>query len=369
MIPVCEPTLKGNELKYVTECIKTNWISSHGKFIKEFEEVFAAYCGVKYGIACSNGTTALHLALVSAGIKEGAEVIVPDFTMIACANAVIYSNAKPVFVDADPEIWCINPDLIEEKITEKTGAIMPVHIYGHPCDMDSINKIAKQYSLIVLEDAAEAHGAEYKGKKAGSLGDAAAFSFYANKIITTGEGGMVVTDDKKIAERARLLRNHAFTPERFVHEEIGFNYRLTNLQAAIGVAQMEKVEKLIEARRRNAKLYNEFFEKADWIITPSEKPWAKNVYWMYGIVLEKKSGLNARTARAKLLKKGIETRAFFYPMHLQPAFRKRRGIAGIEGDFPVSTMLSEQGFYLPSSSHLTEDQIEKVAKAVLSLKK
>jgi len=369
MIPVCEPTLKGNELKYVSECVETNWISSGGSFIKKFEEAFSNYCGAKYGIGCANGTVAIHLALESMGVKPGDEVIVPDFTMIACTNAVLYAGAKPVFVDAEPETWCINPALVREKVSEKTTAIMPVHIYGHPCDMDEISKIAKEHSLLVMEDAAEAHGAEYKGKRCGSLGDAASFSFYANKIITTGEGGMVVTSDEKVAGKARLLRNHAFTPERFVHEEKGYNYRLTNLQAAVGVAQMERIDKLVEARRNNAKLYNEHFSKADWIITPPEKDWAKNVYWMYGILLGEKSGLTAKKARAELLEKGIDTRAFFHPMHLQPVLKKNAGWADIEGEFPVSEMLGRQGFYLPSSSHLTEEQIETIAKAVLALKK
>jgi len=364
LIYVCEPTLQGNELKYVTECVKTNWISSGGEFIQKFEQGFAEYCGVKHGVACSNGTTALHLALESLGIGKGDEVIVPDFTMMACANSVLYAGAKPVFVDAEKETFNIDPKLIEEKITPKTKAIMPVHIYGHPCELDKIKEIAEKHSLLLVEDAAEAHGAEYKGKKCGSFGDTSAFSFYANKIITCGEGGMVLTDSDETAERARLLRNHAFTKNRFVHEEKGYNYRLTNLQAAIGLAQLERINELVEARRNNAKLYNEFFEKVDGIITPLEKDYAKNVYWMYGIVLE---NLSAEKAREQLKEKGVDSRNFFYPSHSQPMFVSGKEQAGIFGKFPVSDWLWEKGLYLPSSSHLTEEQIETVAKAVLSL--
>lgn len=370
MIRVCEPTLRGNELKYVSECIKTNWISSNGPFVTKFEKMFSKYCGAKYGVACCNGTVALHLALESLGIKEGDEVIIPDFTMIATANAVIYANAKPVLVDSDVETWCIDVTLIEEKITDRTKAIIPVHIYGHPCDMQPIRKIARKYGLYVLEDAAEAHGAEYRGKKCGSLGTVAAFSFYANKIITTGEGGMVLTNNKQIAKKAELLRNHAFAKRRFVHRMLGFNYRMTNLQAAVGVAQMEYIDDLIEARRRNAKLYNEFFEKADWITTPPEKPWAKNVYWMYGVLINKKAGMSVNKIRMKLAHKGIETRPFFVPMHRQPIYkRKDRRFPDLSGEFPVADMLSKSGFYLPSSSSLTESQIEYIAKALLKLKR
>jgi len=365
MIPVCEPTLQGNELKYVTECIETNWISSGGSFIQKFEKGFADFCGVKHGVACSNGTTALHLALESVGIGKGDEVIIPDFTMMACANAVLYAGAKPVFVDAEKETFNINPKLIEEKISGKTKAIMPVHIYGHPCEMDAIKEIAEKHSLLLVEDAAEAHGAEYKGKKCGSFGDTSAFSFYANKIITCGEGGMVLSDSDEAAEKARLLRNHAFTKNRFVHEEKGYNYRLTNMQAAIGLAQLEKINELVEARRNNAKLYNEFLQGADGIITPVEKDYAKNVYWMYGIVLENQS---AESAREQLKKKGVDSRSFFHPSHSQPMFVSGKEQAGISGEFPVSDWLWDKGLYLPSSSHLTKEQIETIAKAVLSLK-
>jgi perosamine synthetase len=246
MIPVCIPLLGEKELENVIDCIKTNWISSKGKYVEEFEDKFAKYCGCKYGVTTTSGTTALHLALASIGVGKGDEVIIPASTMIATAFAVVYCDATPVLVDAEPETWNIDVAKIEEKITDRTKAIMPVHIYGHPCDMDPIMKLAKEHDLYVAEDAAEAHGAEYKGKKAGGIGDIGCFSFYANKIITTGEGGMVVTNDEEIAERAKSLRNLSFPKEKriYLHSEVGYNYRMTNIQAAIGLAQFERIDEL-----------------------------------------------------------------------------------------------------------------------------
>ncbi|NQV08592.1 DegT/DnrJ/EryC1/StrS family aminotransferase, partial [Candidatus Woesearchaeota archaeon] len=256
-IPVAEPVLEGNELKYVTECVKTGWISSAGKFVKKFEEKFSKYCDCKYGVAVSNGTTALHLALVALGIKKGDEVIVPNFTFVATANAVVYVGGVPVFVDADKETWNIDVDKIEEKITSKTKAIIPVNIYGHPCDMNKIMDIAKKHNLYVIEDCAESHGAEYNGEKTGSFGDISCFSFYGNKIITTGEGGMCVTNNKELAEKMSMLKDHGMKPERrYWHETIGFNYRMTNIQAAIGLAQLENINKFIETKRENTIIYN-----------------------------------------------------------------------------------------------------------------
>jgi perosamine synthetase len=369
MIPVCEPTLIGNELRYVTDCIKTNWISSAGKYIPLFEEKFSKFCNTKYGIACSNGTTALHLALESLGIGKGAEVIIPTFTMIATANAVIYSGAKPVLVDSEKETWNINPKLIEEKITEKTKAIIPVHTYGHPCDMDPIIKIAEKHNLRIIEDAAEAHGADYKGKRVGSLSDVAAFSFYANKIITTGEGGMIVTNSEKLAEKARLLRNHAFTKPRFTHYELGFNYRMTNVQAAIGVAQMEKAEQLVEARIKNAQYYNSLLKDIKGITLPPKANWAKNVYWMYGILIEKEFGLRKEEVMEKLKQKGVETRSFFNPMHKQPVYQKQdERFPQSGGSYPIAEELFEKGLYLPSSSSLTETQIKKIVETITNIK-
>jgi len=370
MIPVCEPTLKGNELKYVTDCVNTTWISSAGKYIKEFEDGFSKFCGTKYGIACSNGTIAIHLALESLGLGKGDEVMIPTFTMIATANAVVYCGAKPVLIDSEKETWGMDPKLIEEKITERTKAILPVHIYGHPCDMDPIKEIAKKHKLWIVEDAAEAHGAEYKGKKVGSIGDIGCFSFYGNKILTTGEGGMCVTNNKKLAERARLLRNHAFIEPRFLHNELGFNYRMTNVQAAIGLAQLERAEELVAARIKNAALYNSLLKDVEGITLPPKKDWAKNVYWMYGILIEKEFGLTRDDVMKKLYNAGIETRSFFIPMHKQPLYQKNdQRFPDTRGEYPIADELSRKGLYLPSSSSLTEKQIHTVVDALKSLSK
>ena len=273
MIPVCIPFIGEKELEYVVDCIKTNWISSKGKYVEEFERGFAEYCGCKYGVSTTSGTTALHLALASIGVGKGDEVIVPAFTMISTVFAVVYCGAKPVLVDAEPETWNIDVSKTEEKITDRTKVIMPVHIYGHPCDMDPIMEVAEKYDLYVVEDAAEAHGAEYKGKKVGGIGHVGCFSFYANKIITTGEGGMVVTNDEEIAERAKSLRNLCFPKEKriYLHTEVGYNYLMTNIQAAIGLAQLERVNELAEMRRRNANLYNEYLKDVKGIRLPVEK--------------------------------------------------------------------------------------------------
>ena len=359
-IPVCEPTLKGKELEYVTEAINSGWISSAGKYIQSFEEKFSQYCGVKFGVSCSNGTKAIHLALLAVDIKAGDEVIIPSFTMIGSCNPIVQIGAKPIFVDSELRTWNMDVSKIEEKITPKTKAIMVVHIYGHPIDMDPVLKIARKHNLIVIEDAAEAHGAEYKGKKAGSLGDIACFSFYANKIITTGEGGMVVTNNQKWTERARKLRNHFFGEPRFLHQEVGYNYRLTNLQAAIGLAQLERIDKLVEARRKNAYLYNALLNGIPGINLPPEEPWAKNVYWMYGLTVDKPFPLSMPELRKKLEEKGIETRTFFIGMHKQPAYAH----LDVQGDFPNTEYLEKNGLYLPSSSHLTEEQIRFIAKSI-----
>lgn len=362
MLPVCEPLLGDNELEYVADCIKTNWISSMGKYINKFEEGFSKYCGCKYGIATTSGTTALHLALSAIDIGPGDEVIVPTFTMAATVFAILYTGAKPVFVDAEPDTWNINPDHIEKKITTQTKAILPVHIYGHPCEMNTINEIAKQYKLWVVEDAAEAHGALYYGRKAGSLGDIGCFSFYANKIITTGEGGMVVTNNEEIADRARSLKNLAFDPaQRFLHLEMGYNYRMTNIQAALGLAQLERIDSLIETRRRNANLYMKYLDGVPGITFPVELDHMKNVYWMFGILVDLDYGIDRKGLMAELKERGIETRTFFYPMHAQPIFSNLSSDSEV---FPVAELLWERGLYLPSSSGLTEQQIMCVCDAM-----
>lgn len=363
MIPVCEPFIGGEELEYVIDCIKTNWISSKGKYIEEFEQRFASYCDCKHGISTTSGTTALHLALASLGIGPGNEVIVPTFTMISTAFAIVYTGAKPVLIDAEPETWNMDVTKIEEKISPRTKAIMLVHIYGHPCDMEPIMKIASKYNLHVVEDAAEAHGAEYKGKRTGGIGHVGCFSFYANKIITTGEGGMVVTNDDGVAKKARALKGLAHSEgRRFLHTDIAFNYRMTNIQAAIGLAQFEKIDELVERRRTHAYLYNSGLKDIQGIKLPTEKEWAKNVYWMYSILVENGFGITRDELMKRLGEKGIETRTFFIPCHQQPAFRK---IGLFQGEvYSVAEELSTKGLYLPSGSGLSPAEIEYICDMV-----
>ncbi len=362
IIPVCEPTLTGNELKYITQAVETNWISSAGSFIRDFERKFAELCGVRYGVACANGTVALHLALATLGLEPGDEVIIPTFTMIATANAVSYCGARPVLVDSEPCTWNLDLDQVEDRITPRTRAIMPVHTYGHPVDMDALRAIAARHGLAIIEDAAEAHGARYKGRPVGGLGDAACFSFYGNKIITTGEGGMVTTNDEQIARLAWNLRDHAFSHERhFWHKFIGFNYRMTNMQAAIGLAQTEQLEKFVQMRRANAAHYSALLAAVPGIFTPPQAAWALNVYWMYGILVdEAQFGMNRDQLRKALADAGIETRTFFIPMHCQPIyFDQFRGQR-----FPVAEDLCRRGFYLPSASSLTRAEIERVVRTI-----
>ena len=363
MIQVCEPLVGERELQYVADCIRTNWISSRGKYLDEFEQKFADYCGCKYGVTATSGTTALHLALATLGIGKGDEVIVPTFTMTASVCAIIYTGAKPVLVDSEPRFWNIDVTKIEEKVTGKTKAIMPVHIYGHPCDMDPIMDIASRYNLYVVEDAAEVHGAEYKGRKMGSIGDMGCFSFYANKIITTGEGGMVLTNSKEMADRAKRLRDLAHSPEkRYSHTDIGFNYRMTNIQASIGLAQLESIDQFVEMRRQNASFYNSYLRELPGITLPSEAEWAKNVYWMYSIVIQDEFGLSRDQLMEELAEKGIETRAFFIPMHLQPCFRD---MGLFDGEtYPVAEDLGIRGLFLPSSTGLTLEQKTYVCESL-----
>ena len=363
MIPVNEPLIGERELQYVTECLKTGWISSSGKFIEQFEEKWATYCSMKYGFAVSNGTAALQVSVGCLDLEQSDEVIMPTFTIISCALAVIYNGGKPILVDSDPKTWTMNITQIEKKITEKTKAIMPVHIYGHPCDMDPILELAQKYNLVIIEDAAEAHGAEYKGKKCGAFGDISCFSFYANKIITTGEGGMVLTNDDRYAEKARNLRNLCFRKDRrFYHTELGHNFRLTNLQAAIGLAQLERIDDLVEKKRWIGRTYNEKLKDIPGLFLPIEKSWAKNVYWMYGVVLDESTGMDAVEFAKRLREHGIDTRPFFLGMHEQPIFHNM----GLFKDehYAVAERIAKQGLYLPSGLTLTEKEIDIVVNAV-----
>jgi perosamine synthetase len=355
-IPVCEPVIGEQELRYVTDCVETNWISSKGKYVTEFERRFAAYCGVSEGIATTNGTTALHLALATLKVGPGDEVILPAFTMMATAFAVLYCGARPVLVDADPETWNMDPSLLAEKITGKTRVILPVHIYGHPCDMDPLRELAEDHHVVVVEDAAEAHGAEYRGRRTGGIGQMGCFSFYANKIITTGEGGMVVTRDPALAARARALKDLAFDPEkRFLHTDVGFNYRMTNVQAAIGLAQLERIDTFVAARRANAARYTALLRDLPGLRLPVEKPWARNVYWMYGIVAGKGAPVSRDRLSSLLAARGVETRTFFVPVHRQPVCLQRGLFRGER--YPVAEELGENGLYLPSGSGLTSGEI------------
>jgi len=363
MIAVNEPLIGEREIEYVLNCLKTGWISSAGKYIQEFEEKWAEYCGMKSGVAVSNGTTALETAVACIGIEPGDEIIMPTFTIISCALAIIRNGGVPVLIDSEPRTWCVDVTKISEKITLKTRAIMPVHIYGHPVDMDPVKELAKKYNLVIIEDAAEAHGAEYKGKKCGGLGDISCFSFYANKIITTGEGGMLLTNNKEYEEKARSLRNLCFRQDRrFYHTELGHNFRLTNIQAAIGLAQLERIDELIEKKRWIGRNYNERLKDISGLILPTEEPWAKNVYWMYGVILDESTSIDAKEFALCLRKQGVDTRPFFLGMHEQPLFHEM----GLFKDehYPVAEMIARQGLYLPSGLTLIEEEIDIVTNAV-----
>ncbi len=363
MIPVNMPLLGDKEFQYTAECLRTGWISSAGRFIEEFERKWAEYCGMKYGVAVSNGTAALQVAISCLDLEPDDEVIIPTFTIISCALAVIYNGAKPVLVDADPKTWTMDVSQVEAKISRRTKAIMPVHIYGHPCDMEPIWELARKHGLVVIEDAAEAHGAEYKGRKCGGLGDISCFSFYANKIITTGEGGMVLTNNETFAEKARSLRNLCFRQDRrFYHTELGHNFRLTNIQAAIGLAQLERIDELVQKKRWIGQTYNEELKDVPGLILPVEEPWAKNVYWMYGVVLEEKIGMDAAEFASRLREHDIDTRPFFLGMHEQPVFYNRNLF--VSERYPVAERIARQGLYLPSGIAMTGSQLDQVCEAV-----
>lgn len=365
-IMVCEPFLNGNEEKYVMDAVSTGWISSSGAYVDKFEKAFAQYCDVKHGIAVCNGTVALHLALVALGIGKGDEVIIPSFTMIATAFAVCYVGAMPVFVDADKDTWNMDVNKIEEKITARTKAIMPVHIFGNPCNMDAICDIAKRHNLYIIEDAAEAHGATYKGKKVGSFSDVAAFSFFANKNVTTGEGGMCVTNNDEYAHICRYYKNVCFNPDGprdYMHNDIGFNYRMSNIHAAIGLAQTEKADEYRELRRRNHALYKELLTDVDGIIFQKHEEDSVNVAWMNSIVVDKdKYGRTRDELISKLKEEGIDTRLLFKSMNIQPSLIKYG--CNCEGEYPVTNFLSDNGFYLPSASNLEVEDIYRICDVI-----
>lgn len=369
-IAVCEPHLNGNELKYVNECIETGWISSSGVYIKKFEQSFANYCGAKYAVCVTNGTVALHLALLALGVKKGDEVIIPNFTMIASAFAVCYIGAVPVFVDADINTWNINVDLIESKITSKTKAIMPVSIFGQPCDMTKINILATKYNLKVIEDAAESHGAEYNGKKTGTLADVTTFSFFANKNLTTGEGGMVVTNSEEYYNNCLYYKNLCFPlngQRNYIHEDIGFNYRMSNIHAAIGLAQVEKANYYRDKRISIYQMYKQFLANTPGIIFQSTLTNCLNVHWMNAILIDSSVfGIDRNELMKVLNQYNIDSRLLFVGMNKQPSLIKYG--CDNSSTYPVTDYLTQNGLYLPSGSSLSENQIKYICEVILNAK-
>jgi perosamine synthetase len=360
-IPVAAPALGGNEKSYVVDCLDSTWISSTGKYLDRFESMFAEFCGVKHAVACSNGTTALHLALLTLGVGSGDEVIVPTLTFVASANAVTYCGARPVFVDSSVGTWAIDPALIEAKITPRTKGIIAVHLFGHPAEMDAIGAIARRHGLFVLEDAAQAHGAEHRGRRTGSLGDVATFSFFGNKIVTTGEGGMVTTDDEAMAKRIRLLRSHGMDPERrYWHPVVGYNYRMTNVAAAIGVAQLERVGWQLERRREVASWYREALGQTRLVSWQDEREWARHAWWMFSVLVGRDAAGRDEVIEALRLC-DIETRPIVHPLHsLPPYAQANRGES-----FPVAEDIARRGINLPTWAGLTRRQVEFVCERLL----
>lgn len=367
MIPVNEPLLNGNEKKYLLECIDSGWISSEGPFVSRFEEEFAASIGRRHAIAVANGSLALDAAMHALDLEAGDEVLMPTFTIISCAAAIVRAGAVPVVVDADPLTWNMDVEKLQSLISAKTKAIMVVHIYGLPCDMKPILDLADKYGLRVIEDAAEMHGQTYQGRPCGSFGDLSVFSFYPNKHITTGEGGMIVTDSDALAKKCRELRNLCFIPERrFVHEELGWNMRMTNLQAALGVAQLERLKQFVDKKRAMGALYTQLFSGVKELQLPLvETNYSKNIYWVYGLILKDDLNFDAKEAMRRLANHGVGTRPFFWSMHEQPVL-KRMGYFN-DVNCPVSERISRRGFYIPSGLALSEDDIRTVAQIVIRI--
>jgi perosamine synthetase len=363
-IPVNEPLLDGNEKRYLIECIETGWISSEGPYVGRFEEQFAARMGRKHGVAVCNGTAAIDAAVEALGIGPGDEVILPAFTIISCVLQIVRSGATPVLVDSDPLTWNLDVKQLESRITPRTKAIMVVHTYGLPVDMDPVMDIARRHGLRVIEDAAEAHGQSYKGRACGGFGDISVFSFYPNKHVTTGEGGMILTDDEELAEACRSLRNLCFQPEkRFVHERLGWNLRMTNLQAALGLAQLERLDEFVQRKRSMGERYQASLTGLDHIQLPLPRTqYAENIYWVFGLVLDESHGREADWAIQALLAEGVGCRPFFCPLHYQPVLR-RLGMFANE-TYPVAERLYRFGFYIPSGLALTDEMIDRVGNTV-----
>jgi perosamine synthetase len=360
-IPVAAPMLVGNEKAYVMDCLESTWISSSGQYVSRFESAFAEFCGVKYAVACCNGTAALHLALSALGVGPGDEVIVPTLTFVATANAVVQCGARPVFVDSETQTWNMDPTLIAARITPRTKGIVVVHLYGHPVDMDPIVLTARRHGLFVVEDAAEAHGAEYKQRKVGSIGDVGTFSFYGNKIITTGEGGMVTTNDSALAMKVRQLKGQGIdASRRYWFPIIGFNYRMTNVAAAIGLAQLERSQWHIERRLEVAGWYRDRLRAVPGVIWQAEQEWAKHVYWMFTVLLAEQVHLQRDAVISTLLQHGIETRPIFYPTHILPPYAQ----PGQEKDFPIAERIAERGISLPTWAGLDYDDVSYVCSSL-----
>ncbi len=371
-IPVNQPLLGGNEAKYLAECVETGWISSEGEFVGRLERGMAEACGQRHGIAVSNGSAALEVAVAALGIGPGDEVVMPTFTIISCAAAVVRAGATPVVVDSEPLTWNLDPNLIEDAVTPRTRAIMPVHIYGLPVDMDPVMEIARRRGLRVIEDSAEQIGQTYtvragETRLVGSFGDIATLSFYPNKHVTTGEGGMVLTSDDALAARCRSLRNLCFgTERRFVHEELGWNFRMSNLQAAVGVAQLERLPATLRKKRQIGGWYDALLADLPQLERlPPRTAYAENLYWVYGVVLADDVRFDAEAAMRRLGAVGIDTRPFFWPMHEQPVLRRRGLFEGVS--CPVAERIARRGFYIPSGVALTRDQAERVSDAVHGL--
>ncbi len=372
MIPVYKPSFGKKEEKYVLDCLKSGWISSLGPYVNRFEELMASHYNVKHAVALSSCTAALHLGLLSMGVEPGDEVIIPDFTLIVSASTVIWSGAKPVLVDVDRDTWCMAPSKVEEAITERTKVIIPVHMYGHPADMGPLQNLAEKYNLKILADCAHAHGVEYKQSEKNILGDVSAFSFYGNKTLTTGEGGILLTNDDRVASKVRLLMNQAFKTPRFQHDELGFNYRMTNIQAAIGCAQIEQLDEIIHLKIKVADAYRKALSEIPEIQLPVESNWAKNSFWVFGIVLRNRQKFDRDLLMKSLFKHGIDTRPFFFPIHRQPVFQAKESLRldnypEIAGSFPVSDHIGMNGFYLPSSPRLSMDEINYICDTLKEL--
>ncbi len=363
-VPVNQPLLDGNERRYLLECIDSGWISSEGPFVQRLEAGMAQRTGRRHAVAVCNGSAALEAAVAALGLGPGDEVILPTFTIISCAAAVVRAGAVPVLVDCEPVTWNMDVAQVAATITPRTRAILAVHVYGLPVDMDPLLELARRHGLKVIEDAAEMHGQTYHGRPCGSFGDISVFSFYPNKLVTTGEGGMLLTDDNALAERCRALRNLCFQPQRrFVHEELGWNLRMSNLQAAVGVAQLERLDEFVARKRRMGQRYSEALQGIDGIELPlARNEAAENIYWVYGVVLDDSIPFDAAEAMRRLAARGIGTRPFFWPMHEQPVFRRMGLFEGAR--YPVAERLARRGFYLPSGLALTDDQIDRTAGAL-----